>query len=125
MNQFIRFALIGVVNTLIHYGVFMLLYAIGLFHLLASVTGFLCAVTNSFIMNKRWTFKTQGTSRKQEFTKFFLVNLVSLGVNVVSMLVFIEVLNVAPPLAQLLTIGLTLVVNFTGTKYWVFKRDNA
>jgi putative flippase GtrA len=125
VNQFIRFALIGVVNTLIHYGVFMLLYAIGLFHLLASVTGFLCAVTNSFIMNKRWTFKTQGTSRKQEFTKFFLVNLVSLGVNVVSMLVFIEVLNVAPPLAQLLTIGLTLVVNFTGTKYWVFKRDNA
>lgn len=126
LSQFIKFSLVGVLNTAIHYGVFYVLYSFGgFYHLLASGIGFCVAVVHSYILNKLWTFKRRGSPVRQEFSKFFVVNIVSLGVNLAGMAILVELLSVDPRIAQLVTIGITLVINFLGNKFWTFAANTA
>ncbi len=122
LSQLIKFSLVGLVNTAIHFAVFMWLYQyLNVYHLIASTAGFILAVMNSYLLNKMWTFKVSGTLVRHEFSRFFLVSLIALLVNLVSMALLVEVLTVYPPLAQLMTIVLTLLVNFSGNKFWAFR----
>ncbi len=121
LTQFIKFSLIGVLNTIIHYTVFYYLYSIiGFHHLMASATGFGLAVVHSFLLNKHWTFRHHQASRYQ-FSKFIVISLFSLVINLSGMIFFVELLVFNPLLAQLIMIAFTLVINFVGNKYWSFK----
>lgn len=120
--QFIKFSLVGLLNTAIHYGVFYGLFQyMGVPYLLASGIGFFLAVTNSYLINKHWTFKSKGVANSRQFTKFMIVNLVSLSINLAGMTILVELFNMYPPIAQILTIGFTLIVNFAGNKLWTFR----
>jgi len=124
LKQFAKFALVGVLNTAIHYGVFYSLYEFaGLHYLLASGIGFGLAVTNSYFCNKFWTFKSRKADVRREFAKFFIVNIMSLSVNLACMATLVKLLSMDPRIAQLLTIGFTLVINFLGNKFWTFREQ--
>lgn len=123
LTQFIKFSLVGLLNTAIHYGIFYVTYEyMGLYHLLASTVGFCFAVTNSYIVNKYWTFKTRGSKKRREFAKFIIVNLVTLSINLGSMAILVEQCGMDPRIAQLASIGLTLCINFLGNKFWTFRQ---
>ena len=122
LKQFIKFSLVGLLNTAIHYGIFISLYDfLGVYHLFASGIGFCFAMTNSYVINKRWTFQSRGSDVRGEFVRFFIVNLISLSINLGSMAVLVELFLIHPPVAQFVTIGLTLAVNFLGNRFWTFK----
>ncbi len=122
LSQLVKFSLVGLLNTAIHFAIFMWLYQyLNVYHLLASTAGFIAAVINSYILNKTWTFKVRGTRVTHEFSRFFVVSLVALMVNLFSMALLVEVLVVNPPSAQLFSIVLTLLINFGGNKWWAFK----
>ncbi len=122
LTQFIKFSIVGIFNTLIHYAVFYYLYSyLGLYHLLASATGFCFAVTNSYFVNIHWTFKDSDTKSRYLFFRFLIVNLISLTINLTGMLMLVELFLINPLLAQLLMIIITLVVNFMGNKFWSFR----
>lgn len=120
--QFIRFCLIGLLNTGIHYGVFLLLLRLaGIHYLVATVVGYCCGVINSYCMNRTWTFQGAASQRHREFAKFFWVNTVSLGVNVVALKVSVAYLYIPEEFALILAIGVSTVTNFLGNKFWTFK----
>ncbi|MCF7973032.1 MAG: GtrA family protein [Phycisphaerae bacterium] len=122
LTQFIKFSLVGLLNTAIHYGIFYVTYQyMGLYHLLASTVGFCFAVSNSYIINKYWTFKTRGSKKRREFAKFVIVNLITLSINLGSMALLVERFGMDPRTAQLASIGLTLSINFLGNKFWTFR----
>lgn len=125
LKQFIKFSLVGLLNTAIHYGVFYVTYTyMGIYHLLASTIGFCLAVTNSYIVNRFWTFKTRGSKKRREFPKFITVNLLTLSINLGSMALLVERLAMDPRVAQLASIGLTLSINFLGNKFWTFRHKD-
>ncbi len=122
ISQLMKFSVVGVVNTLIHYALFYLLYSVfGVYHLLASTIGFIAAVINSFFFNKYWTFNSKSPYLGQQFVRFFIVSLLGLLINLMTMALLVEWLLIDPLLAQLAAIGLTLLVNFSGNKWWVFR----
>ena len=123
LTQFIKFSLVGLLNTAIHYGIFYVTFTyMGVHHLLASTLGFSVAVTNSYLINKHWTFKTRGSKVHHEFAKFIIVNLITLSINLGSMAVLVEQFGMDPRIAQLASIGLTLSINFLGNKFWTFRQ---
>jgi putative flippase GtrA len=126
LTQFIKFSLVGFLNTAIHYGLFYVTYEyLGLYHLLASTLGFCVAVTNSYLINKHWTFKARGADVRHEFTKFITVNLITLSINLGSMALLVEQFGIDPRVAQLASIGLTLSINFLGNKFWTFRNSSS
>ena len=121
VKRFATFSLIGVVNTIIHFIVFMLLFeTLGLHYLLASTLGFVAAVLNSYWMNSRWTFAGLARRDTREFIRFVTVSVLALLLNFCCMLVLVDLWSLYPPLAQVISILFTLVVNFLGNRYWSF-----
>lgn len=119
--QFIKFGLVGVLNTALHFAVFYALYSLlGLYYLLASTIGYVAGLINSYILNRNWTFRSHDADQKREFARFIWVNLLSLGVNLVTLKALVVWVELRPEVAQLLAIILTLLANFVGNRFWTF-----
>ena len=120
--QFIKFCVVGGLNTAIHYGVFLALFRfLGVHYLLSSTVGYCCGIVNSFVWNKLWTFQVRGTRKDIEFAKFVAVNLVSLLINLGSLKIFVTNFGIQPEIGQVFAIGLAIMVNFLGNKLWTFR----
>jgi len=120
--QFVKFGLVGVLNSLVHYMVFILLFRIvGIDMVISSALGYTAGVINSFLLNRKWTFNITGAGAGSEFVKFCVVNLASFGVNLLALQSFVSFAGIIPEIAQILAICCTLVINFAGNKWWTFR----
>ena len=121
-TQFLKFALIGGVNTAIHYVVFIIfLKFVKIDYILASSIGYCSGVLNSYYMNRRWTFAAATGSSILEFSQFVCVNVVALLVNLISLKVLVTSFEIIPEFAQVIAIVFSTVCNFVGNKYWTFR----
>ncbi len=133
--QFYKFILVGVVNTLLDLTVLNGLIVIsGLaagweFSIFKGIS-FAIAVTNSYFWNKFWTFRGNEGGGVREFSKFFIVSLAGLVVNVGVASFFVNVIGPAggiPPqlwanIAALAAVVFSTLWNFVGYKMFVFKK---
>ena len=123
--EFIRFGLVGVLNTGLDLGVFLLLYwAVGLDPLYANSIGFLVAVTNSYLLNHYWTFRTSATPLSfAAYARFLVLNAGGLLISTLAILLLGKVMPVE--LAKLIATGLTLLWNYSTSRRFVFKTGNS
>lgn len=120
--QFLRFCMIGGLNTAIQYVVFLVLFRVFGFYMVASsAVGYLAGILNSYLLNRRFTFQVANRWSPAEFLRFFLINLVAMGVNLGLLKVLVARFSVLPEIAQVVAIGGSLVVNFAGNKWWTFQ----
>ena len=122
VRQALVFGLVGVANTAVHFIVFVvLLRALSVPLLAASGLGYLAGMTNSYLMNRRWTFRARTTVNFREILSFVLVNGLSLAVNLLVLNYAVRVIGVLPEIGQALAIVASLAANFAGNKWWVFR----
>ena len=138
--QLIKFALIGVSNTLIDLLVTRALNAIFGIYYLAKIIGYACGIANSYFWNSRWTFREERKKDAREIVTFIAVNLVTLGLSLLLQWVFRDKLHLdawwtgfagenfltkilnGDRFCLLLASGIALLVNFAGNKLLVFKK---
>jgi putative flippase GtrA len=133
--QFIKFSLIGGLNTLIDFGVLNLLMWLtrtyqGLLILLFNTISFTTAVINSYCWNKYWTFQEkEKRGIPVQFFKFLIVSIIGAIIN--GGIVF-AITTFIPPifglsrelwanLAKAVATAAGLIWNFIGYKFWAFK----
>jgi len=125
-KRFIRFGIVGVINTLVTISINSLCNNVFLLeYRLSWVIGFAGGVTNSYIMNKFWTFESKGKSASKttkEMIQFFTVSLVSLGATTLGLTYFVENMRINENIAQFPTIVISQFINYFGYKLWVFKK---
>lgn len=132
--QAAKFIVVGVLNTVIDFGVANLLIvltgiAVGLEVTAFKAIAFLVALINSYFWNKFWTFRKKEGGGVGEFSQFLLVSIVGFGINVGTAFVVINVISPVADLSpgQWANVGffaatlLSLTWNFIGYKFWVFK----
>lgn len=134
--QFGQFAAVGTLNSFIDVGIFNVeTFFYGsipgtlLFAVFKGIS-FLCATTNSFFWNRNWTFgATSGKANAGQVTEFYTVAIIGWFVNVgVATLVKSSGpdtkvwVNVVAPLVGIVA---TLLWNFLGYKYFVFKKKES
>jgi len=121
-REFIKFSIVGVVNTLIHLAVlYMLVEFFGVWYVLGSFIAFLVAVTNSFVINTVWTFRADIRYKtKRRYGKFFVVSSVAAVLNLFFLYLFTEWVGLWYMFSQVLAIGFTLMINFLGNKVWTY-----
>lgn len=119
----LKFCVTGGLNTIIDFAVTTLLNS--LLHLninVAKTVGYLCGMTNSFVVNKKWTFKTDDKDTKKELVKFVIVSLCMLGLSLLLINVFKSTLQIGDTFANILSTGIVMIVNFLVSNFWVFKK---
>jgi putative flippase GtrA len=136
LGQFLRFAVVGGINTGVDFAVYnLLLWATGIEKgekiIVLNVISFSVAVINSYFLNKWWAFKDQEKSEQaKKFTLFLLVSVIGAAINsgtVYYITTYVPVMfGLSPKLwanaAKIVATGLSLIWNFVGYKLFVFKK---
>jgi putative flippase GtrA len=117
--QWLRFAVVGVSNTLLSTGVFAALFHFGVAYLLASTLAFTLGALNSYTLNRRWTFRSHAR-RAPELARFLAVQGVGLGVNLALLAVLVELVGIHHVFAQLLAFPAASFITFALSRQWAF-----
>lgn len=122
--QFVRFCLVGVLNTLVDYGVFVFSYNVIMgrnesLDFLAIGLGWCAGVVCSFICNSRWTFEQKKWSGKK-IVLFIILNGILYGFTWLSCRL-LGSLGIVEELAKLITLPFTTILNFLGNKLVIFR----
>lgn len=127
IRQFIMFNMIGLVNTAVDFMVFSLLVWLGVYFVGAQVISYGAGIVNSYVMNSWLTFgKGPEQRRERKFDKaqairFTILSCTVLGLSLPLLYFVSEKMLVNEWLAKLLVTGVTTVLNFIGSKKWVFR----
>jgi putative flippase GtrA len=120
IGEFIKFALVGILNTGVDVAIFFLLTWLGIPYVAAQVVSYSCGAANSYLLNKVWTFRSCGLSYA-EIVRFVVVNLLSLGISVVCLTFLHDMAGFGLAAAKGGATVCALAANFLGNKLWVFK----
>ena len=113
-KKLFKFGCIGVLNTLVDYGSFALFhYLFGFGKFLSQFLAVVVAATNSYILNNNITFKKEKQSGLKAYLKFMSVNFVSIGMSLVMMYLFSDVLGLKPIIAKIPISICTILLSFT------------
>ena len=115
---FLKFCIVGLINTLIHYFLAITLIKSGYSFFLANLGGFSCALINSFYLNAIFTFK-----KPINFNSFQRFLLLSLGGVLATLLVDNISLNdlFSDQIKVIFAIIVVLPVNYILLKSFVYK----
>lgn len=114
--MFLKYVSIGVFNTLLHWGVFLLLfYLLGVDQGLANLLAFLAAVTFSFFMNARYTFNKNPTGLRY-FLFMGFMGILSYLIGIAA-----EYFDLYPIITLIFFSGISLVLGYLYSKLIVFR----
>lgn len=120
-TRLIKFGLVGAVNTLLDFSVFIFLVrAMELDPLWSNFISYVAAVINSYILNMLWTFRSSSEKKLDPgtFVVFVSVNSIGLVIGTSVILAFQSIMAVEA--AKIIAVFSTLAWNFVGTRHFVF-----
>ena len=119
-TQFLRFAGVGAIGTLAHYGVLIILVqGAGAGAVPASTAGFVVGALINYILNYHYTFASN-RRHHEALLRFFTVAFVGLLLNGLLMALGTKLLGLNYILSQVLSTGFVLLWNFTANRIWTF-----
>lgn len=123
IGQLWRYGVSGGLVSALGVGVYWLAAVpAGVDPLLANLLGYLVAVATGYVMHSRWSFRGHGRRDNplRTTTRFFLVSLVSLGLNSVWVWLLTDRLHLHPSWPMLPMLFVTPLVTFALNRRWVF-----
>ena len=115
--QLARFLIVGGVSFTIDYGLFTLLYAVGVPHLAASATSFTISLFANYALSRRYVFDVnEDVNIVREFTAYVGRNVIALGLNTAVLYVCADLMGASPFLGKIVATAIVLVYNFISRK---------
>ena len=121
IRQFIKFLLVGVLNTLVGLSIiYSLMYFLGVGPFLSNLLGYAVGIVVSYNLNKIWTFNSSKAARRS-FPRFVLVVAVAYIANI--FMVYVSVINfrIDPYVSQLIGLAFYTVLVYAGSRKLVFQ----
>jgi putative flippase GtrA len=121
VKQFIKFSVVGIFNTLISLGIYYLLISIGINYLLANGVGFIAGIINSYYWNNRYVFQKEENNNLKPFIKSFVSYSLTFLLSSSLLYFMVHFLFISTKIAPIITLFITVPVNFVLNKFWAFK----
>jgi len=90
-------------------------------YVVSSLIGFFFSATVIFIFNRQWTFMVRDGYITKQFINFNVLIGFSFVVNGIVIYFVTNYFNIIPEVSQLFAMAVTTIINFSGSKLWVFK----
>lgn len=127
LHQFVKFAILGVLNTIIDFSVYYILTRhTAYFHVdtamkyVANILSFLVATTFSFFTNRTWTFEQTHKPTLGEAARFYSTTSTGIVLNSLLLLLLIKVFGIYDLVAKIFSTFVTIFWNFILKRFWVF-----
>lgn len=95
-KNFIVFVIIGIINTIVYNGIYLLSLNI-IHYIIASILAYFISMSVSFILNCKYNFKIKPTIKK--YIMFPLSGIPTFFMQTVGLTFFVEVLNISEKIA--------------------------
>lgn len=102
--------------------------AFQLFHLswpVSNAISWICSVLFAYVTNKVWVFQSKTGNFKElawEFGKFVFARVVSFGMDMICMYLFIDMLHTGNLIAKIITQIVVVIANYVFSKVFIFKK---
>ncbi|MDN5832035.1 MAG: GtrA family protein [Tetragenococcus halophilus] len=124
----ITYLFFGVMTTVVNFVTFFLARNLFVWNLVISNTfSWVLSVLFAFATNKKWVFKSKTTSSRHffsELSKFFFYRIVSFGIDMGCMLLFVDAIDMKEFWAKLITQIIIVVANYVFSKFFIFTQKN-
>lgn len=87
---------------------------------IANALGFVIAASSNYLLNRIWTFHSQDTQVAAEYTRFFLVALIGLGINTLFLYLLHKYFKQNFYIAKAIATIITLFWNFAANYLYTF-----
>lgn len=126
IKQFIKFGFVGAINTAIDYlGFAALVTWTSIPYLIANVMTFAVASANSYVLNRRWTFRNADPRWRRQVAAFYAVMFVGLLINEAILYTLVDHFQVRKLIAKAIGIVIVLFWNFFASRFFVFRPTSA
>jgi putative flippase GtrA len=130
VHQFVKYAMIGILNVCVHVGIFNVLVLVGMPTLAANALAFFLASINSFVWNKRWAFRdARRNAIVRQYLVFLFFTVVGLGLHTGAFSLLLIPLDphgtIGKNVALVLALPVSVIWNFTCYKLWTFTPTSA
>ncbi len=122
-KSFLRFLLVGVVNTLVGLSIIYAAKALlGMGDGWANACGYAVGVCVSFTLNRRWTFSHRGATAPAAL-RFLVVVAIAYAMNLLTVMLCIHGLAMNSYLAQALGVPPYTLTAFALSRLWAFRAE--
>jgi len=118
-ERFIKFGIVGVINTVISLAVYNVFLLFGLYYLVANAIGYLAGIFNGYVLSSKYVFKAKMDTKKG--SKFILTYISSFFIGSVILFLLVEYLKVPKAIAPIFVTIFNLIYNYLINKIWTFK----
>ncbi len=122
LSKFIKFGLVGVLNTIINWILFILLNSIGVYYIISNIIAYSISTVNSYLWNSKWVFKYTGHNVNQTTFKFIILNIIGLVLNTIILFLLVDIIKLPKIIALIIATGIVMILNYFINKIWVFKK---
>lgn len=124
-SQFLLFAAVGSIGTIVHYAVLITLVQVtSMKPVPATAFGFISGALVNYALNYRFTFHSR-ESHVKSIPKFYTLALVGFFINSSVVAFLSDVSGLHYLLSQAVATGIVLLWNFIGNKLWTFRHKDS
>ncbi|MEN9917736.1 MAG: hypothetical protein RL662_172 [Bacteroidota bacterium] len=137
-KEAVKYGIVGVIGLGVEWGTFFIFRDVfGLNYITSHILGSMLAITNNFILNRYFTFKTTDKIWKRAFS-FFGIAAIGLVVSTALLSLFVNILGFGTTLidisisqkaiqnlAKLGATGIVTILQFFLNKYFTFKKQES
>ncbi|NRD76696.1 GtrA family protein [Bacillus sp. BRMEA1] len=122
IKQVIKFGIVGVINTLDYYLLYLLFQSVlSIYYLIAHILAFLISMVGSFYLNSYFTYKTKPTLKK--FLQFPLTYVVNITVSTSAIYILVDLMKMNEKVSPLLASFIAIPFTFALSRYILTKQE--
>jgi len=119
--KFLKFGAVGASGVLVNFGVTWFFKEVCKFNkYLSNILGFVFAATNNYLLNRWWTFQSTNPQVGTEYAKYFLVSVIGLGIDTLTVYLLNGKLKWNFYLSKVFAVGAAMLWNFFGNLLFTF-----
>lgn len=119
--KFLKFGAVGFSGVFVNFGVTWFFKEIcKLNKYLSNILGFIFAATSNYLLNRYWTFQSTNPQMGAEFAKYFLISVVGLGIDTLTVYLLNGKLKWNFYLSKVFAVGAAMLWNFFGNLLFTF-----
>lgn len=124
-KEIINYVIVGVLTTLVSIGSYWLFRFVIKNYIVLSILSWIFAVAFAYFTNRAFVFESKEKDLLKEISKFVSCRLLTLGLEVVLMMLFVSVLHINDMISKIILQVVVLVSNYLLSKLFVFVKKTS
>lgn len=119
-KEVIDYIIVGALTTFVSIASYWVLRLIINNYMINTIISWICAVLFAFFANRKYVFRSKSDKILDEFSKFVGCRILTLGMEIVLMYVFVSLFKINDMIAKIILQVIILILNYVFSKFFVF-----